>query len=632
MKIFLSTLLFVLLMCFSVCLKALEKSDSVRLTKIVLRAYYYTLSNPDSAITLANIVLAKTIQGSCPYLQGFGYNVLAKANWTKGNYRLSAHYGFKALKILENSPHIHLWGETLLSLGRTFVDLHDFNQAKVFLDQANRLAFMHTDSLLLADTYREKSMLFSETIMYDSALYSADEALVFYEQEKDSLHISILYGRKAKIYLIYGDYKKSSFYNNKALVLDSLVGNMRALAFSYFYAAQNAYGQQLPDSAIKLLRKSISISKRNGNLLALSRAHSLLSQIYHHAGKPTQEIENLQIASHYKDSLHNLERYSQVHEMKLLYDMGSKDKTIALLGHENIARHQQVKDQRTFMILMGAVVVLLFAVILLLVRLRSIQQKTNLALTAKNVSIEQQKEEMQVQAEFLKEMNLLKSKLFSVISHDVRGPIGNLQSLLNLLTAKVMTPEEFLALSDKLKINLNLTQRTLENLLNWSLSQMDGLITEPTFIDLRSAIDESYTLLQEFADRKKVLIEVNIENNFMVWADSNQLQLILRNLIHNAIKFSKAGGKVILDAKIKDELCMVRIKDFGIGLTSEEKIKLLNAQEHFSKSGTHQEKGTGLGFLLCQEFITRNGGKLEICSEPGAGTEITFCLPRNPSK
>jgi two-component system sensor histidine kinase/response regulator len=284
------------------------------------------------------------------------------------------------------------------------------------------------------------------------------------------------------------------------------------------------------------------------------------------------------------------------------------------------------------MIVLAVGVVLLVVVILLLVRLRISQQRANQALAERNLAIEQQKEEVESQAEFLQQLNQLKSKLFSVISHDLRGPVANLQSLLHLLTANIMTPQEFIAVSDKLKTNLNSTQRTLENLLSWSLSQMDGIRTEKKTLAVQQAVDEACALLAEFAERKQVTLEKQIGEGLDILADTNQLQLILRNLLHNAIKFSKSGGMVVISAVGQGTMCTVRVRDYGIGLTADEKARLLNSHEYFTKSGTQQEKGTGLGFLLCQEFISRNSGTLDLSSTPGEGTEVSISLPLAPCR
>jgi signal transduction histidine kinase len=189
-----------------------------------------------------------------------------------------------------------------------------------------------------------------------------------------------------------------------------------------------------------------------------------------------------------------------------------------------------------------------------------------------------------------------------------------------------MTADEFITLSGKLKENLNLTQRTLENLLNWSLSQMGGIKTEKKKIEVTECIEEACLLMEEVAGRKNLVLHKQFDGPMKVWADSDQLQVILRNLIHNAIKFSSFNESICVKAFRDNDHCQITIKDSGIGMTSDEINTLAGSKEYFSKKGTEQEKGTGLGLLLCKEFITRNGGDISIRSALGAGTEVSFKL------
>jgi two-component system, sensor histidine kinase and response regulator len=194
------------------------------------------------------------------------------------------------------------------------------------------------------------------------------------------------------------------------------------------------------------------------------------------------------------------------------------------------------------------------------------------------------------------------------------------------VTQKALNPQEFLMLSEKLKGNLKVTQRTLENLLNWSLSQMEGIKTTPKNFALSSVITEVYNLMKDSAERKNIHIEILASENINVHADPNQVQLILRNLMHNAIKFSHANNKVVISATAGVSHCTVQIKDYGIGMSADEISIIIHSQEHFTRKGTAQETGTGLGLILCKEFIHRNEGTLTIESKPDEGTEVSFTL------
>lgn len=605
--------------------------DSIALLQKDTLAYRLFLSRPDSSIRLARETLAKATENGYREIEGLSYYILSKAYWAKADYSKSAEYGFKALRIFENSPAVGVWGKSLLSLARTFIDLHQFQQGRIYINRALALGTSNNDELLIAESYRELSMLLSETRQYDSALNYANLGIELFEKHNDSLNVSILFGRKGKVYFLKGDYKQSEYFNRRSMQYDSLVGNRRALGITYYQAALDKVHLGQLDTALLLLKKSISISRELRNLSALIKAHSLMASIHMEKKSPADAVKELKIASLYKDTLYSTEKSGQIQEMASLYELSSKEETIQRLSQDNLVQQQIMTGQRFFVALLLIGVLILGLTVYFLSRFRKLQDKTNRALEAKNKAIEQQKEEIQTQAETLQQLNNLKSKLLSVISHDLRGPMATLHSLLDLLTRSQVTPEEFIAISDKLKTSLGATERTLENLLNWSLTQMDGLKAEPRKIEVKNTIDETCTLMQETAQRKLINLKNEIESEVWVNADADQLQLILRNLIHNAIKFSKPSDTIVVAAERDTSFCVISVKDNGIGMTDDELRRLIETRNHFTKAGTLKEKGTGLGLLLCREFIKLNGGEMRITSTPDHGTSVTFTLPLAPA-
>jgi len=615
------------LIFFSQITAAQIKSDSTSIHLLNKRAFSVYLYRPDSGIVLANQTLKLATEQKLKYEIGYSEYVLSKANWAKANYRLSTQHGFEALKIFENSVYTDEWVSSLLSLARTFIDLRNITVARNFLAKAISLAGKSSNANILADTYREFSLLLLNQHQYDSAILFSDKAAAIYEKEKDTLSTSVVYGRKARIYYELKDYKRSLYYNKKSLILDYLVNNRRALGVSYFIAAQIADKTNKQDSAIYFLSKSLKLNEEIGNIGTLIKSHELMANIYIQKGKSEIATSELKLASQLKDTLYNLEKNGQIQEMQSIYELETKDKTIKLLEQENVITNQRRAGDRLLLICLLICIALLFALILVLWRIRIIQAKANSSLALTNKAIEQQKEEIEVQAESLQQLNLLKSKLFSVISHDLRGPLSNLLGLLELYNSKVMSQSEFVSVSEKLKTNLTVTQRTLENLLQWSLSQMEGIKTEFKPIEIHLLLGDVTNLLKETAVEKNIFIETTSTEQLHVSIDADQIQLVLRNLIHNAIKFSKPNSKILLSATPEGNHCKVSVIDFGVGMTEEEISLVTKDGFHFSKSGTKQEKGTGLGLVLCKEFIQRHGGSLLIKSSAGGTTEISFTLP-----
>ncbi len=600
-------------------------SNSSLKQKAELGAALY-LSSPDSSISLGEKLLEEAISANDKYYQGYAFYVLSKAYWVKANYRLSTEYGFKALRHFEDSQYKNEWVLSLLSVARTLADLGNMESANELISKGIHISGQQSNDTLLAQCLREKSFVLMQKNQLDSALVYAERGIGLFRKLGDSLDVSILYGRKSVIFFREKDYKRSKHFANLGIELDKIVGNMRALAVGYYVVAQNELALKNLEDARNLLDQSIAINARIGNLSMLSKANELLASVFIEQHEPEKAAFHFQKAGALKDSLFRVERNGQIQEMEALYELGEKENTIKLLEREDELHHQEAKTQRLFLVALTTGILLLVLILFFVVRLRMVQMKANKILTNQNLAIELQKQELQAQAEALQRMNRLQSKLFSVISHDLRGPIGNLQGVLELFTRKKLSESEMVELSNRLRKNLNVTQRTLENLLNWALSQMDGIKTEKKRVAVESIINEACDVMNEAAERKRIILSKSIDASIDVLVDSDQIHLVLRNLIHNAIKFSKIGDTIIVHASRGDSTCHIRVIDTGIGTTSEEIEIILASTDHFTKEGTQQEKGTGLGLLLCKEFIERNGGDFEFKSKLGKGTEVSFTL------
>ncbi len=625
----LATLIIVFLM-FTFAAQGQSGADSLAIAKRNDRAYQIYLAKPDSAISMVKQALPQAENAKLSYQIGYGYFILSKAHWAKTNYLLSIEFAFKALRIFETLNQPYLLGECYLSLGRTFADLKNYDQARVYIDKALSMAVTKKDSYLLAEAYREKSFLLLELNQLDSALWVSNAGIKLYEEQKDTLATSILFTRNSRIYFAKKDFKKSEEYNRKAIRMDQSVGNLRGLGVSYFQGAMIFNEINKTDSALLYLHKGLDLSMRIHNLSNVIRIHELMADIYQKRRNAELSISNLKIAHQYKDSLYNLERNGQIQEMRALYELEQQEKTIALLEKENAMEREKASNQQWLIVFFVIIILLLSGLVYIFWRMRRLQVKVNEELAEKNQEIALQNEEILSQAEALQSINQLKSKILSVIGHDLRGPINNLHALLELVTKKLVTPEEFMEMTVKLKSNLNVTQRALENLLNWSLGQMEGIKTEPVTFNIHSIIEDVAHLSEEAATRKQIILKADGKVPLFVEADVNQVHLILRNLFNNAIKFSKRDGQVSVSTMTKSGFCYINIEDQGIGMTKAEVQMILKSNEYFTKSGTDQEKGTGLGLLLCKDFIKRNGGDFFIESQSGSGTKIIFTLPLAP--
>ncbi|NJN28813.1 MAG: PAS domain S-box protein [Cyclobacteriaceae bacterium] len=226
----------------------------------------------------------------------------------------------------------------------------------------------------------------------------------------------------------------------------------------------------------------------------------------------------------------------------------------------------------------------------------------------------------------LEELNKLKDKLLSIISHDFRGPLNSLRGMLTLFLQGALSNEELSMLTESLAEKLDITYNLLENLLHWAKSQMQGMKVYARHINLHAISTDCFDLLGPVADKKLVKMENKIKEPVMVYADNEMIKLVLRNLISNAIKFTSAGNKIELDATQRKDQVVVSIKDNGTGISNENQSKMFKL-ENYSTSGTSNETGMGLGLLLCKDFVEKNHGTIWFESELGKGSTFYFALP-----
>lgn len=227
------------------------------------------------------------------------------------------------------------------------------------------------------------------------------------------------------------------------------------------------------------------------------------------------------------------------------------------------------------------------------------------------------------------ELNAAKDKFFSIIAHDLKNPFNSLIGFSELLSEEF---DEFSEEEKKSQINSirNVSEQTfklLQNLLDWASSQTGRLEFNPKTIELSEIVTEIIGLMHLQSVYKKVAVYTGIGYGTKVFADSDMVKTIFRNLISNAIKFTNMGGKVWIVAKQKENEIEVSISDTGIGICQENIDKLFRIDEKFKTLGTLSEKGTGLGLLLCKEFVEKNGGRIWVESTPGAGSTFSFTLP-----
>jgi signal transduction histidine kinase len=254
-------------------------------------------------------------------------------------------------------------------------------------------------------------------------------------------------------------------------------------------------------------------------------------------------------------------------------------------------------------------------------------------LTRKNAEIEQQKAILEKQRKELEALNTTKDKFFAIIAHDLKNPFSTVLGISELLAREFESfdPESLKEFITQIYKYSNNTYNLLENLLQWSMVQTGRMPMSPSTINLASIIDENVELLMGNAKQKKITIESLASNGFKAFADVNMLTTVVRNLLSNAIKFTSNGGNIKVNIAEEGLTWKVSVTDTGIGISEKDMKNLFLLDSNPTSIGTSQEKGTGLGLILCKEFVERNHGKIGVNSLIGSGTTFWFTVPKATS-
>jgi len=243
-------------------------------------------------------------------------------------------------------------------------------------------------------------------------------------------------------------------------------------------------------------------------------------------------------------------------------------------------------------------------------------------LEAQNIEIINQRDEYQ-------KINATKDKFFSILAHDLRNPFNTLLSLTDLVKQNLdkLDNRQIKIYIDDIRQTARESYQLLENLLTWSRSQTNRILLAPDALDLHQIVDQTISLVSNEAKRKSISLINNIPQHSYAFADLNTISTVIRNLISNSLKFTNKDGTIQMTCHVENGNIYLSIKDDGVGIAQENLEKLFRLDVSFSTSGTAHEKGTGLGLILCKEFVEKNHGEIQVFSTLGQGTTFMFSLP-----
>jgi signal transduction histidine kinase len=463
-------------------------------------------------------------------------------------------------------------------------------------------------------------------------------------KEIANLHIEDKEFHKALIYLDLN-------FNIAKKLQDIKIESNALLEIGKFYIKK-----ENPSKAIEILHQSYDLSKQTKDVTLISDITENLSLAYYNIKNLEKAYSFLKLSKEYTEKKIKLEEKKTFDMLRSIFEITNKEKEIELLRKTN--KIQKLEKERTIDSknkLVTGIISLIVVLILITYMMLYIRKKkkllkvnsleieaSNLALLDMNVNLQRQKEDLNKLNISLVEMNKRimeseakqklinndKDKLFSIISHDLRSPFSSIISFARIIKRDIeeMSKQELQELAEELEKTTNKINTLLENLLQWSSAQTGKIKFKPQKLNLNENIAQSIDLLKNYAKNKNINIINNINSDIYVEADNKMLSTIVRNLLSNAIKFSYNDSEIFISVDKNNNDYNISIMDNGIGI-SKEQIDLINDGNNLKVvSGTNDEKGSGLGLLICKEFLEKHSSSLNVHSEKGKGTVFSFRL------
>ncbi|MDB5279926.1 MAG: hypothetical protein JWR61_4881 [Ferruginibacter sp.] len=369
------------------------------------------------------------------------------------------------------------------------------------------------------------------------------------------------------------------------------------------------------ESANQLLASIIASGKRDNNfyLDEQQQIFSFFGNYYNQTGDFKKSSNYFTRAFLLRDSIQQEQKTNHLQQIVQNIEV---DKNINAINE----LHNEIKDKKQYLNFIITVAVAVTSILLLLAYFL-------VRLLSKNKTLKAQNEIINQQRAALEKINSDNYKLFSIISHDVRGPAATLHKLLQLMASKKMGSDDFERLLPSVLANSTNLNATIGSLLTWSTSQLNGMQTKPETVEIKSFIDSIILLFQEQAKTKSITIENNCYPH-PIFIDKNQFEIIVRNTISNALKFSHPGAVISFNLKDSGNNITLTLSDTGVGMTATQIDNIIHQQDLKTTTGTTGEKGVGLGLKLVNEFMEKNAGTFKIESTVGVGTTLIFTIPK----
>lgn len=546
-----------------------------------------------------------------------------------GEYEHALTYNNEALNFWKEIDDIFQIASVNYCIGKIYLELGDLLRAKDCFEKSLNLFKETKNTREISIVTGHIGNIYIESKNYNKALeYFLQADLIGQQINDKSLRAETSFNL-GKIYNLIGEYIKAIDFLRKAIKLNEEDDNLKALAENYVELGLVYYNLELLDQALFIYNKGLDFSLKTNYKYQTTLYYKNLSEIHSKLGNFEDAFLCYQLYIDGRDQIHSAESKLKTAELQAKYQLSVKEKENEALRHNEQLINAQIKNQYLIIALIVFALLCLLIVSIIFRKRYLSNKKLNIQLSLKNKKIEDQQQKVEHLNSDLQSANNAKDRFFSIIAHDLKNPFNSLMGLIDLMIEDYKTlddemKQEFLV---QMKSSSDRIYSLLQNLLLWGRNQIGKTELQPKNVNLQEVANETIALNSAVARNKNIEISNNIIPKSIALADKNMISTVLNNLISNAIKFTPENGRIELHSFLKETTVELMVADSGVGIPKDKIDKLFRLDEKVQSDGTNKEKGTGLGLILCKEFVEKNKGRIWAESLEGSGSWFYFTLP-----
>lgn len=588
----------------------------------ILRVLAEETVNPIEALNFSNKLIQLATKDSSHIWLHRGFMQKGHSLRRQGELEAAIKAYFRSEKEASFVDYKSGMGGALLSIGEVYSNNNNHVQAIKFRKLAIKILCQTNDSLTIAAALINTGYGFYMIHEYDSAIKYYNESEKIYEAKNFLLGKAYNLGNAGLVYAKLGLTDKAEKQLSEAILILSDLKDSYAMT-EFQIEIGNIYQERKNYfSAEKFFMEALVLAINDGLKERIRDASLKLSELYQTQGDYRKAYDYQSQYITYRDSINNEEVIRKMADLRTEYEVGQKQAEVDLKQTEVDLLNEQARNNQ---IVLWSVIVILVLVLCLTYALLKVYRVKVRAIRI----VKQRRRIIAAQRDQLEDVNRTKDKFFSIISHDIRGPISNFQGVSQLIQLLVESKDydALLKLGTMLDTSTKEVSSLLDNLLEWAMSQQGRMPYKPEEIKLHELCNSNLSIMDNLATAKQISLTEKVKEKVTITADKNSVSTIIRNLLSNAIKFTPEGGHVDLDLSYDLNMAVLTVKDTGIGIPKEKMQHLFDFKGERSRWGTGGEKGVGLGLTLIHEFVELNKGKIEVDSEEGKGTTFRVYLP-----